>query len=54
LPADLKLCFNSTSRGPAKGQLGAARAAAMIGDMRLREIKYVKCGTRLIRLYEAT
>lgn len=54
LPADLKTCFKYQSNPPPAGALGANEAAKIIGGMRQREVKYIRCGNRLIAIYEAT
>jgi hypothetical protein len=38
---------------PKPGPLQKAEAMALIGKFRSREVRYVQCGNRLIKLYEA-
>lgn len=52
LPAELKACFNRQSAVLASGS--ANSAARTISDLRQREVKHIKCGKRIIRIYEAS
>lgn len=52
LPGDLKACFKDRTPAPKPGNMTAAYAMDFIARQQLREEKHVRCGTRLINLYE--
>lgn len=53
LPGDVKACFKDRTPAPKRGVMSPAQATEMIARMYVREEKHVRCGNRVINLYEA-
>jgi|GEM_PF-3177103 len=52
VPADLKVCFDTTSTAPQEGILTKAEVIRLIAELRRSEVEKSLCGKRLIAFYE--
>lgn len=53
IPGDIKVCLREKSPAPKRGNMSAAYVMSFIAHQKLLEEKKIRCGNRLINLYEA-
>lgn len=53
IPGDIKACLREKTPAPRKGNMTAAYVMSFIARQQLLENKKIRCGNRLINLYEA-
>ena len=53
LPADLRLCFDSSVAKPKAGPMTKAEVLTLVSKLKLSETEKIECGKRLISFYDS-